>query len=374
VRITDIRAIPIGVPLAFDFVSALGTLKLSEYGLVVVETDEGVHGLGEISLIWHGNGPPLCRLVEDRLAPALRGADPFAITRMHEIVRELVPFSRHALTAVAALDMALLDLQGKVLGQPAYNLLGGLARDRVELSMSLSVGAADEVLKQARRLVDQGFGTLKVKAASAADLEVTHLLRREFGPELKIRVDLNMACSSAKEALRLIRGIAAADVLSVEQPLRPGDLDGMRYLRERSEVPIMADESVWGPDDAWELLHRGAADILNVYVSESGGPTRARQTIDLCAFAGVGVAIGSMPELGLGTSAAAHVAFSASRLDHPSDVAGHLYHSDDVVVHGLRVEGGALLPPPGPGLGVVLDEEKLARYRLDGRAVAQAGH
>lgn len=366
-RITDVSAIPIAVPLRFDFKSALGTLKVSEYGLVVVDTDEGVRGLGEISVIWHGNGHPLCRLVDDVLAPALRGTDPFAITELHRLARGLVPFSRYSLTAVAALDMALLDIQGKALGRPAYDLLGGLARDRVELSMSLSIAPADEVVAQARGLVDEGFRTVKVKAAAPADLDVVHVLRRELGPELKIRVDLNMACGSAKEALRLIDGLAGADVISVEQPLPPRDLDGMAFVRERSPIPIMADESVWGPDDAWEVLRRGAADILNVYVSESGGPTRMRQTLELCVLAGAGVAIGSMPELAVGTSAAAHAAFAAPRLDHPSDVAGHLYHADDVVTHSLRVEDGMLLPPGGPGLGVELDEEKLERYRVDAR-------
>jgi L-alanine-DL-glutamate epimerase-like enolase superfamily enzyme len=365
VRITDVRAIPISVPMLFDFKSALGTFSTSDYGLVVVDTDAGVRGLGEVSLIWHGNAGPLCRLIDERLAPALRGVDPFAVTHVHQLAADLLPFSRHVLTAVAAIDMALLDIQGKALGQPAYNLLGGLVRDRVELSMSLGIGSSDHVVKEARKLVEAGFGTVKVKATDAADLEVTHRLRREFGPSLKIRVDLNMACTSAKEALRLIRGIASADIVSVEQPLRSGDLAGMAYLREHSEIPIMADESVWGPPDAWEVVDRRAADIVNVYVSESGGPTRMRQTIELCALADVGVAIGSMPELALGTSAAAHVAVSAARLDHPSDVAGHLYHADDVVTHGLRIEDGMLLPPAGIGLGVELDEEKLDRYRLD---------
>jgi L-alanine-DL-glutamate epimerase-like enolase superfamily enzyme len=367
VQIARVTAIPVAVPLRFDFKSALGVLKVSEYGIVVVDTDDGLRGLGEISLIWHGNGHPLCRLVDEILAPSLLGLDPFQVTRLHALADELVPFSRHALAAVAALDMALLDIRGKALGRPAYDLLGGLARDRVELSMSLSMGPVDEVVGQARELVEAGFRTLKVKAAGAADLDVVHVLRREFGPELKLRVDLNMACSSAKEALGLIRSIAPAGVISVEQPLPPRDLEGMAFLREHSEIPIMADESVWGPQDAWDLLRVGAADIVNVYVSESGGPTRMRQTLDICALAGVAVAIGSMPELGLGTSAAAHAAFSAPRLDHPSDVAGHLYHADDVVIHSLRVEEGMLLPPAGPGLGVELDDEKLERYRVDRR-------
>lgn len=363
-RITQVEAIPVAVPLGFDFKSALGVLKVSEYGIVVVDTDEGLRGLGEVSVIWHGNAHPLCRLVDEVLAPALLGRDPFEVTRLHRLAQKLIPFSRYSLTAVAALDMALLDIRGKALGRPAYDLLGGLARERVELSMSLSIGAVPDVLAQARSLVDAGFRTLKVKASGAADLAVVHVLRDELGPDVKLRVDLNMACASAKEALGLIRAVAPAGVISVEQPLPPGDLDGMAFLREHSEIPIMADESVWGPPDAWDVLHRGAADIVNVYVSESGGPTRMRQTMDLCAVAGAGVAVGSMPELGLGTSAAAHAAFSAPRLDHPSDVAGHLYHADDVVVHSLRVEDGQLLPPAGPGLGVELDVERLERYRV----------
>lgn len=362
-EITDVRAVPVAVPLAFPFASALGTLTTSEYGVVIVETDEGLRGLGEISLIWHGNAPPLCRLVEERFAPALRGADPFGVVRFHELARELAPFSRHVLTAVAAIDMALLDIQARAAGQPLYNLLGGLARDRVELSMSLSIAPPDQVVAQARELVERGFGTLKIKASRAENVAVAHRLRRELGGQVKLRIDLNMACRSAKEALALIRDAADAGVLSVEQPLPPGDLDGLAFLRERSPVPIVVDESVWGPEDAWEAIRRGAADIVNVYVAESGGPTRARQVIDLCTVAGVGVAIGSMPELGLGTAAAAHVAFSASRLDHPSDVAGHLYHAGDVVSHTLTIEDGWLLPPSGPGLGVELDDEKLERYQ-----------
>lgn len=356
------RAVPIAVPLRFDFASALGVLKVSEYGLVIVDTDDGTRGLGEISVIWHGNGHPLCSLVNDVLAPALVGLDPFEVTRFHQLARRLVPFSRYALTAVAALDMALLDIRGKLLGRPAYELLGGLARDRIELSMSLSIAPAESVLEQAAKLVSAGFRTLKVKAAAAADLEVVHLLRRELGDEVKLRVDLNMACASAKDALLLIHAVAPAGVISVEQPLPSEDLEGMTFLRAHSPIPIMADESVWGPEDAWRLVRAGGADIVNVYVSESGGPTRMLQTIDLCALSGVGVAIGSMPELAVGTSAAAHAAFSGPRLDHPSDVAGHLYHVDDVVSHSLRIEYGMLLPPSGPGLGVELDEERLARY------------
>jgi L-alanine-DL-glutamate epimerase-like enolase superfamily enzyme len=363
--IASVEAVPVRVPLRFDLKTALGSHAVSEYGIVIVDTDDGIRGLGEIAVVWHGNAHPLCRLVSERLGPALIGADVFEVTRLHQLAQASVPFSRYSLCAVAALDMALLDIRGKLLDRPAYDLLGGLARERIELSMSLPIGPAGEIVDRARELVEAGFGTLKVKAASASDLEVTHLLRKELGPALKIRIDLNMACSSAKEALALIRDVEPAGVISVEQPLPAHDLAGMRFLREHSPLPIMADESVWGPLDAWQLLHQEAADIVNVYVSESGGPTRMRETMDLCALAGAGVAVGSMPELAIGTAAAAHAAFSAPRLDHPSDVCGHLYYDDDVVAHGLEVKDGQLLPPPGPGLGIELDIEKLGLYRVD---------
>lgn len=363
--VASIEAVPVRVPLRFDLKTALGSHAVSEYGIVIVDTDDGVRGLGEIAVVWHGNGHPLCNLVSERLAPAFIGIDVFEVTRLHQLATALVPFSRYSLCAVAALDMALLDIRGKVLNRPAHDLLGGLARDRIELSMSLPIGPVEEVVEHASELVAAGFGTVKVKAASASDLEITHVLRSTFGPKLKIRVDLNMACSSAKEALVLIRTLEPAGVISVEQPLPAHDLAGMRFLRERSPIPIMADESVWSPLDAWELLHREAADIVNVYVSESGGPTRMRETMDMCARASVGVAVGSMPELAVGTAAAAHAAFSAPRIDHPSDISGHLYYDDDVVSHRLEVEDGHLLPPPGPGLGVELDIERLAAYRVD---------
>lgn len=365
-KVTNVTAIPVSVPWRSPLQSALGVHSTSEYGIVVVDTDSGLRGLGEISLIWHGNGSGLCGAVNDVLGPALVGTDPFEITRFHAIARDRFAFGRHSMTAVAAIETALLDIQGRELGVPLFTLLGGIARDRVPLSMSLSIAPIADVLQQARDYLAAGFKTVKVKGTGADhDVDVVRELRAEFGTALQIRVDLNMACPFAKEALRQIRKFGPYNVLSVEQPLPADDIDGMAYLREHSEIPIMADESVWSEGDAWRVLRAGAADIVNVYVPESGGPTRACNIIEMCAAAGVGVAIGSMPELGIGTAAAAHVAFSAARLDHPSDVAGHLYHSSDVVDPKLRIEEGFLLPPSGPGLGVVLDEDRLEALRLD---------
>jgi muconate cycloisomerase len=367
-RITEVQAIPVSVPMTAPLPSALGVHAHSDYGVVIIDTDAGHRGLGEISLIWHGDGHRLCATVRELIAPLLVGADPFALTRLVGAAREALSFGRHSLTAIAAVEMALLDLQGRSLGQPVHILLGGLARDRVDISMSLPLGPPEDALAAARAHVESGVRTVKVKAGGdeRRDVETVRRLREEFGPELGIRVDLNMACATAKQALRLIGRLEAYDVLSVEQPLPPQDIDGLALLRARCTAPLMLDETVWSVDDAWRALQAGAADLINIYVAEAGGIVAAGRIAALCDAAGVGVAVGSMPELGIGTAAAGVLAFTAPRLDHASDVVGALYHADDVVGPPPRVVDGALLPPAGPGLGVELDEERLRAFRTDG--------
>ena len=233
--------------------------------------------------------------------------------------------------------------------------------------MSIPMGTVEEGLAYARRYVEQGFRCVKVKAGHDVnhDVELVRRLRQELGPTLQIRVDANMAWRQPKEALALIRAMARHDILSVEQPLPPTDLAGLAFLRQQADVPIIVDESVWSPVDAWRTIQAGAADLINVYVAEAGGLAPARQIADLAALAGVGICVGSMPEFGIGTAAAAHLAVSLPDLDHPSDVAGYLYHGQDMVVTSPPIEEGYALPPSGPGLGVDLDEEKLSRFRID---------
>jgi L-alanine-DL-glutamate epimerase-like enolase superfamily enzyme len=367
-KIADIRAVPVRVPLRTPLVTALGDLRASEYGIVIVEGDDGRFGVGEISLIWHGNGVRLCRDVSDLLAPRLRGLDVFDLSRVLAEAHAAFEFGRHSVTAIAAVETAILDLQGKAVGQPVMNLFGGPVHDRIPLSMSLSIAPVEEMVAQARGFVDDGIRTVKVKGAGDTDhtVQVLSALRAEFGEGLGIRIDLNMACATAKEALRAIRRLEPFGVLSVEQPLPADDLAGMAFLRSACETPIMADESVWTPADAWRVVSAGAADIVNIYVSEAGGITAGRRIADLCALAGVSVVVGSMPELSVGAAAATHLAFTLAGLSQPSDMACFRYHASDVAVADLKIDDGHMLPPTAPGLGIELDEERLRFHTVEG--------
>ncbi len=363
-RILALDVTPVRVPLRRPLVTALGDMRASSYAVLRLECDGGVTGLGEVSLIWHGDGAALGTAVAPLLRAAAVGQDAYRRTAILAAAREALKFGKHSLTALAALDMALLDAAGRATGLPAYALVGGAVRDRVLVSMSLSVADVDATVAEARTHVEAGIRALKIKGLrdGAHVAEVARVLRREFGDELSLRVDLNMACRTAKEALAIARALEPHGIRSLEQPLPPDDLAGLAFLRAHTDIPVMLDESVWDETDADRAIAAGALDIANIYVAEAGGIDAGLAIARRCALAGIEVTIGSMPELGIGAAAAAHLAVSLPHLEHPADVVGFRYHAGDVVRHELRVEDGYLLRPDAPGLGVELDVDALARF------------
>ena len=180
-QIISVQAIPVSVPRTKPFASSLGAMDRSNCGVIVVTTDEGIVGAGEVSLIWHGDGTGLCAIVNDRLGPAIQGTDPFSVTRFHQIALSCLAFGKHSLTAIAGVEMALFDIQGKAVGQPVYNLLGGRTRDRVPLSMSLPMDELEATVALAENYVDRGFHTLKVKVGldREHDIEVVREVPEE---------------------------------------------------------------------------------------------------------------------------------------------------------------------------------------------------
>ena len=364
-RISAVEAIPVVVPRDRPSSSSLGTFESAKAGILRVRTDQGIEGIGEVAMLWHGGGSSLCHDINTRLASAFVGDDPSNIVRLHRRLEELCQFGYHTNPVRAAFDMAFYDILGKALGAPVYALLGGKARDRIELSMSVHMAPFEEMLAQTAQFIEAGYGTVKVKVGidPQADIEIVRGIRNRFGEDLQIRVDANMGWRSPKEALNVIRRLNEYRILSVEQPIPPQHLEGLAVIREHSPVPVMVDESVWSPDDAWRVVQAGAADIINVYVAETGGIYPSLKIFHLAELAGIECAIGSMPEFGVGTAAQAHLGVAVPVLRHPSDVAGVLYQGDDLICSPLRIENGYAYPPEGPGLGVEPDWEKIEFYR-----------
>ncbi len=340
-------------------------LVVSDFGIVRLRTEDGLEGLGEISMNGGRTGAIQCDDVNRLIAPALVGCDARDIrglvTRMDRALDASEP-------AKAGVEIALFDVVGKSLGVPIYQLLGGKVRDRVPVCWGLGFGPPEPSADEAARYVADGFRTIKIKVGRpGTDLDVRMIatVRQRLGDLIELKVDANTAYSSPMQAIQEIRRMEEYRLQLVEQPLKGGQLEGMALVRSHISTPMLADESMWRWQDAYAVARAGAADVLNIYVSEAGGLLAASKAFAIGEAAGLPALIGSQCELGIGTAAMAHLAVAMPNLAYESDITGHLRYPQDIICERLDYFEGSIRPPDAPGLGVTLNEDVLKRWRLD---------
>jgi L-alanine-DL-glutamate epimerase-like enolase superfamily enzyme len=298
--------------------------------------------------------------VERELAQFLIGQDPLAVERL---VHRMEEFSRNwnqiAAYAISGIEMALLDLKGKAYGLPVAELLGGFCRDEAPMVGYLFIDEPEANAARAAAYVARGHGELKLKVGRdlGQDDETLAAIRDRVGPDVKIRIDANMMWS-APAAIKWIRQLSRYDLQYVEQPVPDFDLEAMALVRRSVDVPLAADEACTNLRSVLALLRAEACDVFVVYPSEAGGLTRARQIAALADTAGKWCAIGSWAELGIATTANAHVVASSANFPFASDTHYPL-QEDDVLDEPLDFDGGSLTVPRTPGLGVSLSTERL---------------
>jgi L-alanine-DL-glutamate epimerase-like enolase superfamily enzyme len=212
---------------------------------------------------------------------------------------------------------------------------------------------------RAAAYVARGHGELKLKVGRdlGQDDETLAAIRDRVGPDVKIRIDANMMWS-APAAIKSIRQLSRYELQYVEQPVPDFDLEAMALVRRAVDVPLAADEACTNLRSVLALLRAEACDVFVVYPSEAGGLSRARQIAAVADTAGKWCAIGSWAELGIATTANAHVVASSANFPFASDTHYPL-QEDDVLDQPLRFDGGSLTVPRTPGLGVSLSTERL---------------
>jgi L-alanine-DL-glutamate epimerase-like enolase superfamily enzyme len=304
--------------------------------LVVELRHSGLSGFGEAAPIEHyeESVDSAQRYVEENAE--LLGDDPFAL----EEVMERLP--ARELAARAAVDAALHDLQGKLLGQPVWRLLG-LRRASPPTSWTVWLGDPDDMARRAEKALDR-FRRLKLKLGGRDGLDVERVRAvRGVAGELPLQVDVNEAWS-LDEALDAVPALAELGVAYCEQPLPAGDEGGPR-LKERSPLPLYVDEDCHTLADVPACAER--AHGINVKLAKSGGIREAVRMVHAARALGLGCMLGCMIESGLGISAAAQI---ASLFDHV-DLDGNLLLGYDPWP-GVPFADGIQLPPEEPGLGV----------------------
>ena len=362
----------------YPIIVARETGFANEHVIVRLETDDGALGWGEMSDLSH---LPMYRFDLEQLAVSLRevvlGLDP---RDLNVIERRLIAFypdeghmySRSGLVR-QGLDLALHDLLGRVDGVPVHRLLGGAIRDRVPVCYPVfrlrSTGLVEAALDRVQAKLEQGFATIRVYVGSepAADEAFLVGFADRFAGRIRIKSLDFSNLVGWRDALRLTERYAAiAEVMLVESVALRGDLEGLREYRQRGRLPVS--EHVHGARHAWELLHRGCVDILNISPYVLGGLRATMRTAAMAEAAGVDVLIGTTQELNLGTAAVAHLGAVLPTLPYPADNAGPRLYVDDVVTGGVEYVDGDLCVPERPGLGPVVLPERLELLRSDGHS------
>jgi len=331
----EVSARIVTLELAETFVISRSARDREEV-LVVELRHSGVSGFGEAAAIdRYGESAASAQAYVEEHAELL-GDDPFAL----EEVLERLPAREFA--ARAALDAALHDLQGKLLGQPVWRLLG-LRRAGPPTSWTVWLGDPDDMARRAEKALGR-FQRLKLKLGGRDGLDVDRVRAvRGVAGELPLQVDVNEAWS-LDEALEALPALAELGVEYCEQPLPAGD-EGGPVLRERSPLPIYVDEDCHTLGDVAACAAR--AHGINVKLAKSGGMREAMRMVHAARALGLGCMLGCMVESGLGISAAAQV---ASLFDHV-DLDGNLLLAHDPWP-GVPFADGVQLPPDEPGLGV----------------------
>jgi L-alanine-DL-glutamate epimerase-like enolase superfamily enzyme len=383
--IERIEVIDIALPLRREWKWRGLDESLGRWSIVRVTSAGGVEGYGEATPLgsWGGDAgryfgetPVTVRhAICDLLAPKLVGLDPFELHRARQLMDGALKGHPYA---KAAIEIALYDLQGRLCGLPLYSLLGGRVREDVPVAHMVGIMDADEAVAEAQSAVAEGVTALQIKGTGEIERDVglVRALRDAVGGDTTLRLDANQGYRGLgnKRATQVVHRLEEAGADLIEQPVE--GLSHMAAIRSSSRASIVADESCWQPQDLLEVVERGAADAISIYIGKAGGLASARRVSDLADTVGLPCDVNGSLESGIGNAANVHFAVSSAAVTLacvipvtvPADgqgatVAGR-YFADDVVADPFPYRAGRLGIPPGPGLGITVDTEKLEHFKV----------
>jgi L-alanine-DL-glutamate epimerase-like enolase superfamily enzyme len=353
-RIVALNARRYDFHLRHPSVVAYETLEIAPNVVVRVELANGLVGYGNAAPDQHVTGETaesVEHTINQIFKPVLLGAE---ATEFHALTPTLSKLASRQPTALAAIDIALWDLFGKLAQKPLYQMLGVLfktRRERIETFVTLSIEETALNVESARDLQARGFKALKIKCGldATADIARVQAVRAAVGKQMRIALDANQGYSVA-ETLRVLAALADCDIAFIEQPVKATDAEGLRELCERSPIPVMADESVLAPADVMFT----PAPLVNLKLMKCGGVSNAILLSAAAQARKLRLMVGCMDESRISMAAAAHVALALDNVDY-ADLDGHLDIVDDVAQDGLWIENGEARVSDRPGLGLKVD-------------------
>lgn len=370
-RIADVIAHVLSVPLEEPFAFSQGWVTHRSSVIVEIVTDDGVTGWGES--LCHGLQPPelSAAVINAKLRPMLLGRDAEDVEVLWE---EMYNATRAygqggiAVNAISGVDIAVWDALGRAAGKPVCKLLGGVFRARVRpyatgFYRTQSASYPGAAASEARQHLARGFTAMKLKIGFglAEDLALIHAVRDAVGPGTVLMADANCAYSTAA-ARRLLHEAAPDRLHWLEEPLAPEDIEGYRALRHQTATYLAAGENLFGKFGFRHWITGGAVDIIQPDLCSSGGFTETKKIAALAQAYGIpviphvwGSGIGLAASLQLIASLpATPPAMTAGEMWLEYDQSSHPFRSD--LIHGaVRAEDGMVPIPMKPGIGVDVD-------------------
>jgi L-Ala-D/L-Glu epimerase len=370
-QIKRIDTFSVRIPLKPErrMITAWGRHDESNYVLVRLETDTGIVGWGEATCTPNWSGETWAGtefLIERYLAPSVLGVDPANVA---EVDRRMDKAAQLNWYAKSAIEMACWDVQGKAVGKPVYELLGGARRPlTIRSRFSMGAYAPDVAAQRAVERVAAGFQTIKVKTGTnpEVDLQRVRAVREAIGPDLDLTIDSNGGWD-VDTAIQCVNALKDCNVSWVEQPIPAKDHTGLARIRQETGCRILADEACFDLIEAKELIAHQACDAITIYPGKNGGIRKSKEIVDYAERFGIPCTMGSNLEWDVATAAMVHLIVAAPNIAIealPGDVLGPDYHELRIGKPPLKIEGPFTSITDAPGLGVSVDEEYVRGHLL----------
>lgn len=335
--------------------------------LVSVHLENGVIGYGEGVVPggpwWGGESVETMKaLVDGYLAPVLIGR---AVSELAGIMVDLERVVARARYAKAAVDVAMHDAWARSLNVPVRDLLGGTVRDRVDVTWALGVLPLDVAVAEIEERIEEfGNRSFKLKMGAGDPAEDTRRvaeLAREVGDRVSLRIDIN-ARWDRRTALHYLPILAEAGVELFEQPTPADDLETLREITRRTNVSVMADESVWTPAEALAVVKAQAADVIALKTTKHGGLLESKKIAAIAEAGGLACHGATSLEGPIGTAASLQFVASTKAITYGTELFGPQLLKDTYIVQEFEYKDGQVAIPQGPGLGVDVDMDKVNFY------------
>ncbi|WGF88085.1 enolase C-terminal domain-like protein [Marinivivus vitaminiproducens] len=360
--VTAMDVFPVRWPLKMKRRHGVGDIAETMPGVVLrLETGDGIVGWGEAApwSVFTGTAEGNAQALHVYLRPLVLGAETSAITSIMQAAEKAVVGHPEA---KAALEMALSDIEGQRLGVPVATLLGGFHRREIPLSVSIANPDFDEDLAFAEARLADGVRIFKVKTgflSHADDLHRLERLRAILPPDADLRIDYNQGLDPWN-ALGQLREMERFRPTFIEQPVKRDQRRAMGALAAALDTPLMADESVFTPAEAVELAAERYADIVSVKLMKAGGFRRASAIAAIAEAAGIPAYGGTMFEGGIASAAGLHWVAATPNVSLGAEFYTSTYvMGADVLTTPLVIREGRSIVPDGPGLGIVVDEDRV---------------